>query len=157
MKRSALLQGLALSLLLNVGVLAAVGYHAVQLGRWPVIFGEKASEESLPDHLKLSAEQRRRWHDLEVGFLHEIEGDWRKIRDYREAMIRELFSDRPVLGRIEAERSIIAQVQTEQQRRVIEQLLRERDILDPAQRRALAELLIRQAPSVTAVERLHGQ
>ncbi len=157
MKRSGLQFALILSFLLNLGVIAAVGYLAVKRGQLPVVFDHDAKEANLPDYLKLSAEQRRRWHDLESGFLKELAAGWQQIRPHRENMINEIFSERPDRGRIETERAAIAQLQAGQQQRVIEQLLKERDILEREQWRALAELLARQAPSGTMEERLHGQ
>lgn len=157
MKRSGMQFVLLLSLLLNLGVIGAVGYRVVQHGRLPAVFSGDATQASLPDFLKLSPEQRRQWHALETGFLRELEADRRQLRDHRETMIREIFSDRPDRSRIEAERAAIAQLQTKQQQLVIEQLLKERDVLDPAQQRELAELLIRQAPANAAEARLHGK
>ncbi len=157
MKRSGLQFALILSFLLNLGVIDAVGYLAVKRGQLPVVFDHDAKEANLPDYLKLSAEQRRRWHDLETGFLKDLSAEWRQIRPHRENMINEIFSERPDRGRIETERAAIAQLQAGQQQRVIEQLLKERDILEREQWRALAELLARQAPSGTMEERLHGQ
>lgn len=157
MKRLGMKLVLVLSLLLNLGVIGAVGYRIVQHGQLPGVFGGNATEAGLPDYLKLSAEQRRQWHELETAFLRELGADWQQIRSHRESMIREIFSDRPDRGRIEAERAVIAQLQAGQQQRVIEQLLKERDILDREQQRALAELLVRQAPAGTFEERLHAK
>jgi len=72
-------------------------------------------------------------------------------------MINEIFADRagPQPHRAGA-RGAIAELQATQQRRVIAQLLKERDIIDGGQRRALAELLVRQAPSASG-RALHGQ
>lgn len=157
MKRPGLQFALILSLLLNLGVIGAVGYLVVKRGQIPVVFDGDPKEANLPDYLKLGAEQRRQWHDLETGFLKELAADWQRIRPHRENMINEIFAERPDRGRIEAERAAIAQLQAMQQQRVIEQLLKERDMIDREQRRALAELLVRQAPSGTMEERLHGQ
>jgi Spy/CpxP family protein refolding chaperone len=157
MKRPGTQLVLVLSLLLNLGVIGAAGYRVVQHGQLPGVFGGNATEASLPDYLKLSAEQRRQWHELETGFLRELEADWQQIRPHRESMIREIFSDRPDRGRIEAERAVIAQLQARQQQRVIGQLLKERGILGPEQQRALAGLLIQQAPAGTFEERLHAK
>jgi Spy/CpxP family protein refolding chaperone len=120
-----------------------------------VLRGDK--EASLPDHLGLNAEQRRKWDQLETDFLRELKTGWQEIRSHREAMIREIFSEQPRRDRIEAERAAIAELQAAQQRRTIEQLLRERDVLDREQRRKLADLLLRQAPASTFEERLHGK
>ena len=51
----------------------------------------------------------------------------------------------------------ILRLQERQQRDVIRQLLAERAMLKPAQRTALAELLIRQEPAETLEARLHGR
>lgn len=148
---------LVLSVLLNLGVAGAVAYRAIQDGQWPFVLPAGRGEASLPDHLGLNAEQRRKWEDLETGFLGELKTGWQEIRDRRETMIREIFSEQPRRDRIEAERAAIAELQAAQQRRVIEQLLRERDVLDREQRRKLADLLLRQAPASTFEERLHGK
>jgi Spy/CpxP family protein refolding chaperone len=156
MNRIGLKFALVLSVLLNLGVAGAVAYRMVQHGQWPAVLrGDK--EASLPDHLGLNAEQRRKWDQLETDFLRELKTGWQEIRSHREAMIREIFSEQPRRDRIEAERAAIAELQAAQQRRTIEQLLRERDVLDREQRRKLADLLLRQAPASTFEERLHGK
>jgi Spy/CpxP family protein refolding chaperone len=129
----------------------------VTRGQVPAVFGPDTTEASLPDYLKLNAGQRRQWHDLEKGFLKELATDWDQIRAHRRNMINEIFAERPDRSRIEAERAAIAELQATQQQRVIAQLLKERDIIDPGQRRALAELLLRQAPPGVMEGRLHGQ
>jgi len=156
MKQTVLKFALILSLSLNAGVIGAVVYSAYQQGQWPAVPVAK-SETRLSDYLGLDAEQRRRWLDLEAGFLETLRKDWAGIRTHREAMIGEIFSERPDRARIESERAAIAELQSAQQRRIIEQLLQERDILDAEQRRKLADLLLRQAPASTFEERLHGK
>ena len=148
---------LILSIMLNVGVVAALAYSAFQQGTWPAVFRGDKVEPDLPAYLDLNAEQKRRWSELEAAFIRELRNDWRQIRIHRERMINEIFSEQPDRQRIEGERAAIAQLQAAQQRRVIQQLLEERDILDAAQRRKLAEMLLRQAPAGTFEERLHGK
>jgi hypothetical protein len=145
---------LALSLLLNAGVLGAIGYEAARQGGLPPVFGT-SGEAYAADYLKLSPEQRERWRVLEADFMTRFEADTREIAAHRERLIREIFSDSPRLERIESERELISRLQTEQQRRVIAQLMRERDILDRTQRLALAEFLLQQAAELTPVERMH--
>lgn len=157
MNRIGLKLALILSVLLNLGVAGVVAYRAIQNGEWPSVLRAGGKEASLPDYLGLDAEQRRKWQELEIGFLHELRAEWPRIRSHRESMVREIFSGQPRRDRIEADRAAIAQLQSAQQRRVIEQLLKERDVLDPAQRRKLADLLLRQAPASTFEERLHGR
>jgi Spy/CpxP family protein refolding chaperone len=156
MSRSALKLALLLSLALNLGVVGAVGYRVSQYG-WRAFPGATNGEASAADRLRLSAEQRRQWHEMEAGFVQELREGWQEIRSRRETMIREIFSDQPDAGRIEAERAAIAGLQAKHQQRVIEQLLKERTVLDPAQRSALAEMLLRQAPATSLEERLHSK
>ena len=148
---------LVLSLALNAGMIGAVAYSALQQGMWPAIFRSGKGEADLPAYLQLNAEQRRRWQGLENSFLGELKTGWLQIRNHRERMIGEIFSEAPDRTRIEAERAAIAQLQSLQQRRVIEQLLREREVLGPEQRRKLSDLLLHQAPASTFEERLHGR
>lgn len=152
MSRSRLQYAVVLSVLLNLGVVGAVGYHAVRRGALPDVSG---TESSAPDYLKLTPEQRRRWHALEADFIRELQSDLREIASRRERLIREIFSERPSAESIDAEREAIARLQAQQQKRVIAQLLKEREILEPSQQRALAALLLTQPAAETAVERLH--
>lgn len=149
MRRTALYTLLVLSLLLNVGVVAAVGYHLLgDLGR-------AHGDGYLADYLELTTEQRALWHEREESFMRGLGSAWSEIKSRRERMIHEIFSDSPDPAVIEAERAAIARLQEEQQRQVILQLMAEREMLAPKQRQALAELLIEQEPADTLEERLH--
>ncbi len=154
MSRSKLKFTLALSLLLNAGFIGAVGYQVARNRELPSLF-TAAAPTDVAAYLKLSDEQRGRWHELEADFVRQYEAHATEIAARREKLIRTIFSDQPAAERIEAEREAIARIQTEQQRRVIAQLLREREILDPTQRAALAEFLLLQGAGMNAVERAH--
>ncbi len=155
MKRSWLHTLLAFSLLLNVGVLGAVGYQAWQNGGGPDLHAD-AKHDHLAEYLNLSEEQRRQWREKEGKFLREMGADWEEVRIHRERMIRQIFSQQPDLAAIEADRAAISRLQEKQQRHVIEQLMEEQRMLDATQREALAELLIQQKPAGSLEERLHG-
>ena len=146
----------ALSLLLNASVLGGAGYRLANDGGLAAVFGN-GREAHAAEYLKLSAEQRDRWRELEADFMTRFHAEVSEIALHRERLIREIFSEKPYPDRIEAERETIARLQIEQQRRVIAQLLREREILEPTQRRALADFLLRQGAEVTAVEQVHRQ
>lgn len=154
MSRSSLKFALGLSVFLNVGVLGAIAYDAARQGGLPPVFAT-SGEAHAADYLKLSPEQRERWRVLEADFMTRFEADTREIAAHRERLIREIFSESPVSEHIETERDTIARLQTEQQRRVIAQLMREREILDRTQRLALAAFLLQQAAGLTPVERMH--
>lgn len=136
---------LACSLLVNVGVLGAATYRALA----PTAF------EGLPRHLGLDETQTRRWHEAEQGFLAELDLGTKAILAHRERMVRAIFADPPDLARIEAERAAIAALQDAQQKRVIAQLLKERELLDGAQRARLAALLLVQPAGPAGFEQLH--
>ena len=155
MSRAALGYALLLSVLLNVGVIGAAGYHAVRDGRLPAVLGGSPTALDLPDYLGLDAGQRRSWRDLERGFLRDFDAGGAEITTHRGELIREIFSDHPDPGRIESERTAIASLQERQQQRVIAQFLKERQILDARQRTALADLLLQETPDVPLERQLH--
>ncbi|MCM2253901.1 MAG: periplasmic heavy metal sensor [Ramlibacter sp.] len=148
MRRSALFYPLVLSVLLNLGVLGAAAYQTL---------GRDAGTGDLAAELKLDEQQRGRWHALEEGFTRELDAGWREVAGHRARLIREVFSEQPDAARIEAERSRIAALQAQQQQRVIAQFLRERDILTPAQRSALVDLLLREEQPAPRERQLHGR
>lgn len=149
MKRNWVGLALAASLLVNAGVLGAVGYATWQRGgpSQGTYFG--MPHEDLPGYLGLTAEQRVHWHAMEQGFLGALTSDAREIAARRERMIRTIFGERADPAAVEAERAAIFALQERQQRRIIGQLLKEREVLTAEQRARLAEHLLRQAPAGT--------
>lgn len=148
---------LAASISLNISFAATVAYKQWQQFRaTPASSNALHKPAGLPDQLQLSDAQRSRWHQAEQGFASDLSANWREIRQHRETMIREIFSDQPERAKIDAEQAKIATLQDAQQRRVIAQLLTERDLLDPSQRAALMTLLLqRYSNEVTEEELLH--
>lgn len=147
MQRSRLAYLLILSLLVNLGVLGAAVFH------WR---SGAAQGVDVARHLELDADQQRRWDLLERPFVAELDAGWREVARHRERLIREMFGDTPDAARIEAERARIAELQAVQQKRVLAQFLREREILTAQQRRRLVELLLRQAQPAPRERQLHG-
>ena len=135
---------LAVSLLVNLGVVAAVWLD----GRPVDGAGERAlfgmGHDQVGEHLKLDAAQRERWSALEAGFVEELNRSARRIDSHRERMVHEILSAQPDAVTIERERAAIFALQEAQQRAVISQLLSEREMLRPEQRAALADLLLAQ-------------
>lgn len=146
MRRDTMGYLLAISLLFNVGAIGAAAWQA-----W-----HGAGEHSIASALKLDSQQRERWAALEQPFVAQLDADWRDIARQREVLIREVFAGTPDHARIEAARSRIAEMQAGQQRRVIAQLLRERELLTPSQRAQLAELLLRERQAAPRERQLHG-
>lgn len=150
MKGYALKLLLAASLLVNAGVLAAVWVPSWGAGGAieRALFGMR--HEQVPEHLGLDAAQRERWHALEAGFVEQLRDSGGRIQAHRERLVREILSAQPDAAAIERERSAIFALQEAQQRAVIAQLLKEREMLRPEQRMALAELLIAQSAGMPA-------
>lgn len=146
-----LLFTLILSLSLNVGVLVAVGYRSLDWAHAPHTDAEFAG---LVDYLGLRDEQQQRWRDAEAVFLAQFEPRASEIRERRDRLIRAIFADDPDPTAIESERARISALQDAQQRAVIEQLLRERELLDAGQRERLVKLLLEQ-PLGAGFEQLH--
>lgn len=142
---------LAVSLALNAGLLGAVAWNAAR-----VTTPAAAQHINLENHLKLTETQRRQWLEIEHAFLNDLSTNWQKIRLHREALVREIFSASPVRASIDREQEKIAALQDAQQRRVIDQLLAERKLLNESQRQALMELLLkRYTQEVSEEELLH--
>lgn len=148
MKPNTLRTALVLSLLINLGVVGAVAYRATAPAAMP-------PGESLPRHLQLSAEQLHRWHESEAAFLKQLGAGAEQIRVHRDRMIGAIFAETPDQAQVDAERTAIARLQEEQQKLVIAQLLRERELLQPAQRERLARLLLAQPVGPSTIEQLH--
>ena len=136
---------LVFSLLINLGALGGAAYRGLSAGAAP----------GLPSHLGLDAGQTRRWQEAEQAFLAQLAEGSAAIEAHRVRMIRAIFAETPDLAQIDAERAAIAALQDTQQKRVIEQLLRERELLDAAQRERLAALLLAQPAGHSEIERLH--
>lgn len=151
MKRHWLHMLLGFSLLLNVGVLGAVGYQA-----WASSESAADKHDHLVKYLKLSEEQRSQWREKEEKFLREMGDYWEEVRFHRERMIHEIFSQKPDPAAIEASRAAICRLQENQQRQVVKQLMEEKQMLTATQREALSELLLHQKPAGSLEERLHS-
>lgn len=153
MNRTAWKWLLAVSLSLNLGIAAAVLFNQLR----PLPDAKIAQPHlNLPDYLQLNEAQRQRWRQLEPAFLQDIAINWREIRAHREALVRHIFSAPLDRAAIDAEQARIATLQDVQQRRVITQLLAERELLDDGQRAKLMSLLLRRyAQEATEEELLH--
>lgn len=143
MKRYCMPTVLVLSLLLNAGVLSAVGFQAFKTGKVPGVLAEEpAPSVALEEYLKLNADQLPKWRAQEQAFMQDLDDAWVWIDHHRHNMIHEIFSEAPQMDIVERERQAIAELQEEQQHNVIQQLLKERELLEPQQRARLVRLLL---------------
>jgi len=143
---------LILSLSLNLGVLGALAYRSLESGH---AAGPDKEFAGLVSHLGLNEEQQRHWHEAEAGFLAQFEPRAVEIHEHRDRLIQAIFADEPDRAAIESARARIAALQDAQQHAVIEQLLRERELLDTDQRERLAKLLLEQERDAAGFEQLH--
>ncbi len=151
MKRNALGVALALSLMVNLGVLGAVGWRTWQANDAV----DAAGFPGLARYLGLDDAQQRRWREAEAGFLEHFRAGAQQIHTRRDQLIDAIFAATPDSQAIESERAAIARLQEAQQKLVIEQLLRERELLDAGQRERLRELLQQQPIGASGFEELH--
>lgn len=149
MKRETLAYLLALSVLFNVGAVVATAYQVHRSTR--------ADPADVAGQLQLDVQQARRWRELETSFVAELDAEWLEIGRRRESLIRAIFATQPDPEAIERSRAAIAELQTRQQRRVIEQLLQERELLTQPQRQKLVDVLLRQRQPAVDERQLHGQ
>jgi len=137
---------LALSLLVNAGVLAGAWFQASRAEGTTELAFFGMGHERVPEYLKLDPAQRERWHAMEQDFVKTLNDSGREIQAHRERMVRAILSAQPDAAVIERERASIFALQEAQQRGVIAQLLKEREMLNPEQRAALGDLLLQQDP-----------
>ena len=90
-----------------------------------------------------------------VKILHDVGSE---IQIHSERLVREIFSAQPDVSVVERERAAIFMLQEAQHRSVIEQLIKEREMLNAKQRLALADLLLKQDPlSAVGTPQLHAR
>lgn len=154
MTRTTLRNALMLSLMVNAGILVAAGWQRLQHDGLPMPSG---APTELSRQLQLSAGQLQRWHDAEAPFLAFLRASNASIGEQRNRLIEAIFAETVDLAGIAATQAQIAGLQNEQQRLLIEQLLRERDILEPHQRAQLVQVLVQQPVGAARIEQLHGQ
>lgn len=154
MSQATLRNALVLSLLVNVGVLAAASWQKLSQDGLPMPSG---APTELSRHLQLSASQLQRWHDAEAPFLAYLHASNTSLGEHRQRLIEAIFAEQVDRAVIDAEQMKIAELQNEQQRLLIDQLLQERDILEPPQRARLAQVLIEQPVGAEGIEKLHRQ
>ena len=152
MSNTTLRNALVLSVLVNVGVLAGLGWQKLSRDGLPMPFG---APTELSRELQLSASQLQRWHDAEAPFLAYLRASNASLGEHRNRLIEAIFAEQVDRTVIDAEQAKIAELQNEQQRLLIDQLLQEREILEPQQRARLAQVLTQQSFGADSIEQLH--
>ncbi|MCX7171974.1 MAG: periplasmic heavy metal sensor [Proteobacteria bacterium] len=141
---------LALSLLVNAGVLAGAWFQSWRTEGVVELAFFGMNHDRVPEYLKLDQAQREEWQALEQDFVKTLNDAGGEIQTHRERLVREILATQPDASIIERERATIFALQEAQQRSVIAQLLKEREMLNAEQRVALAGLLLKQDSRHTA-------
>src|SRR5690606_19642469 len=89
MSPSTLRSALAFSVLINLGVLAALGWQKLASDGLPMPSG---AQTTLSRELQLSPGQLQRWHDAEAPFLALLHASGADIQKHRDELIQAIFS-----------------------------------------------------------------
>jgi len=142
---------LALSLLLNLGVLGTLAWQKLATDGLPMPSG---APTALSRELQLSAEQLGRWHDLRAPYLARLRAAETAVAEQHQRLLEALLGERADLQRIAGEQARLAELREARQQLLVEQLLAERELLDARQRdRLVGYLAAQDAVGAVAVGR----
>lgn len=141
MSHSTLRGTLALSLLLNAGFIGTLVWQQATTDGLPLPSG---APTELTRQLGLNADQLGRWHDSNVTYLAYLRAAEKAVEQSRDGLLKSILDASAEPQAVEAERVRFAELQQAQQQLAIDQLLREREILDAEQRRRFVTLLAQQ-------------
>jgi hypothetical protein len=143
MRNSILRFALAASLILNISVLATVGYmYYKQSDYWITPFGAKMEKDRfLFEELSLRPQQLKSMKERAVNFRAEIDRRRREIAGKQMTMLNLMRADVPDKKAIDAAISDISRMQEEMQRVVATHILEEKGTLDKNQQRKFFDLI----------------
>jgi hypothetical protein len=143
MRNSILKFALAASLILNISILATVGYmYYKQSDYWVSPFGVKMKKDRfLFEELSLRPEQLRTMKKRAVDFRAEIDRRRKEIAEKKMAMLNFMRTDIPDKKAIDAIISDISKIQEEMQRMIAAHILEEKALLDKGQQKKFLDLI----------------
>src|SRR4030042_4789324 len=143
MKNSALKFILAVSLILNISILATAGYvYYRQSDYWISPFGVKIKKDRfLFEELSLKPEQLKSMKEKAVNFRGEIDRRRKEIAEKRLVMLNLMRADIPDKKAIDTTISDISRVQEDMQRAVAMHILEEKATLDKDQQKKFLDLI----------------
>lgn len=153
MKTSTLRGALALSLLVNCGVLGTLAWQKLQTDGLPMPSG---APTELSRQLELSVNQLGRWHDGQAPYLarlHTLDSD---LDAQRGKLLQALLGEQVDPAQVAREQAKLSELREARQQLQIDQLLSERELLDARQRQKLVNFLARQNASAELAS-LHAQ
>jgi len=145
MKKNKLLFGLILSLLFNIAFIFSLGYHLwkrreVQKPLKHQVFQQKRFPH---ERMRLTPDQRMRLGEMRKKFPQSIWPIRKKLVEERKALGKLLMEKKPDTARIEERLSRIGELQTKMEKEVVLQMLKERDVLNPEQRKQFFRIMER--------------
>lgn len=143
MSRGTLKYLLAISLLLNLTVLATAGYLHFAAGRtWLSPFGTKMGRDRfLFEQLSLTADQMKAMREKAIPFRAEIDRRRSEIVAQRKALIGLLRAETPDQEAIDATIVGISALQQTMQRQITRQMLEQKALLGRDQQQAFLDLI----------------
>lgn len=96
------------------------------------------------DLIELTQDQKRQVEEIRKGFLPEVAEVRQALRQKRLELSDLLFAEDPDMRAIEAKSTDITCLQRELERRVIDHILQEKELLSPGQRRQFYEVIKRE-------------
>ena len=153
MKTSTLRGALALSLLVNCGVLGTLAWQKLQTDGLPMPSG---APTELSRQLELSANQLGRWHDGQAPYLAQLHALDSEFDAQRGRLLEALLGEQVDPAQVAREQAKLSELREARQQLQIDQLLSERELLDAHQRQKLVNFLARQNASAELAS-LHAQ
>jgi Spy/CpxP family protein refolding chaperone len=143
MTRGSLKYLLAVSLVLNLSVVATAGYrHLSARGSWTSPFGTKmAGDRFLFEELSLTPQQMRTMREKAIPFRAEIDRQRAEILARRKELVGLLRSDAPDAAAVDAAIAAISGLQETMQRKITRQMLEQKALLEPGQQRKFLDLI----------------
>lgn len=135
---------LILSLVFNVAFIGALGYKT-----WTRRHGRPPADERMrrepprEDGPRLRREQRERFREMHKEFFPRIRAIRERLRGERDALAALLKEENPDTSRIYAQLERISGLQAQIEKQVVFQMLKEKAILDPSQRDAFVQRILR--------------
>ena len=93
------------------------------------------------DLITLTDEQKRQVEDIRRDFLPKVEGIRQSLRQKRLQLNDLLFAESPDLNKIEEASNAISALQAKLERKVIDHILQEKELLNPEQKREFYQVI----------------
>ncbi len=123
-----------LLLLIPSAIVLIIAVNRVRLSRRKPIRGYL-------DLIELTADQKQQVEEIRKSFLPEVAGVRQSLREKRLELSELLFAESPGMQAIEAKSLEISILQRELEKKVIDHILEEKDLLSPDQKKRFREVI----------------